>query len=130
MGLYVPKVAPLSPLPVREDDKTLLLPGCVTAEVGSGCPPPCVPIFLRDLPIWGMLCVDYGPHFSRGSPIWGKACGWEGVLRNSWRMGARPVGLLILPPPPGAWGGWTLSQIQPGVPPCGGGVNMQVGVDP
>ena len=61
-------------------------------SVGIRVPPPCVRNFTRDPPIWGMVCVGCGPNFFRGYPLGGKSWGCEGILGDSWRLGARPVG--------------------------------------
>ena len=91
-GVCVPKVTPLSPLPLLEVEQILLPPECVLEEVGVGRPPPCVPKFASNSPIRGIFCVICGPNFVRGYPLGGKACEWVGILGDSRHLGARPVG--------------------------------------
>ena len=69
-GVCGPNFVPLSPLPVREVEQTLLLPGCVLYEVGSGCPPPVCQIS-PGIPPDGGCCLWAASQILIGVPPYG-----------------------------------------------------------
>ena len=92
VGVCGPTDTPLTLLTVLSVEPPPPPPLVCYGSVGIRVPPPCVRNFTRDPPIWGMVCVGCGPNFFRGYPLGGESWGCEGILGDSWRLGARPVG--------------------------------------